>query len=148
MGDSAPEIELFDHAGGNRVRLDWLTAKATAALPDCLRSVGSEEPMLPQLDKVEISLVDDETIARVHGDFLNDPTATDVITFHHGEILISVDTAEREGPGHGNPVEKEVLLYLIHGLLHLNGHTDLDEPEREKMHEVQNAIHRNVLTEH
>ena len=76
-------------------------------LPDCLRSVGSEEPVLPQLSSVEVSLIGDEEIARVHSEFLEDPTPTDVITFHHGEILISVDTAEREGPLHENSLEEE-----------------------------------------
>lgn len=151
MGDlanlegSKPSIELFDHTKGDLVRVEWLTKKAIHALPDCLESVGSEEPVLPQLSSVEVSLIGDEEIARVHGDFMGDPTPTDVITFHHGEILVSVDTAEREGPEHKNSIEEEVLLYLIHGLLHLNGHTDLVEPDREQMHSIQNEILRRVL---
>jgi probable rRNA maturation factor len=63
-----------------------------------------------------------------------------VITFHHGEILVSLDTARREGPGHGNTPADETLLYIIHGLLHLNGHTDLREPDRTVMHLVQETI--------
>ncbi len=145
LEDSKPIIELFDHTKGDLVRVEWLTEKAIHALPDCLESVGSEEPVLPQLSSVEVSLIGDEEIARVHGDFMGDPTPTDVITFHHGEILVSVDTAEREGAEHKNSVEEEVLLYLIHGLLHLNGHTDLVEPDREQMQSIQNEILRRVL---
>ena len=53
---------------------------------------------------------------------------------------MSLDTARREGPGHGNSPEDETLLYIIHGLLHLNGHTDLREPDRTVMHLAQEAI--------
>jgi len=76
---------------------------------------------------------------------MDDPTPTDVITFHHGEILISLDTARREAPAHGHTVAEETLLYLIHGLLHLSGHTDLHEPDRSAMHREQEDILRQIL---
>jgi probable rRNA maturation factor len=139
-------IEIFDHAEAGDIRIPWLQKKATEALPYCLEAPGSEEPVLPGLSELEVSLVDDDTIGKVHAEFLDDPTPTDVITFHHGEILISVDTAKREAPVHGNTIEEETLLYLIHGLLHLNGHTDLVEPDRAAMHETQEKIFRIVLT--
>jgi probable rRNA maturation factor len=101
--------------------------------------------VLADCGEIEVSLVSDEAIARVHGEFMDDPTPTDVITFHHGEILVSVETARREGPGHGNTAEEETLLYIIHGLLHLNGYTDLREPDRSVMHRLQERILASVL---
>ncbi|MDF1860686.1 MAG: rRNA maturation RNase YbeY [Verrucomicrobiales bacterium] len=139
-------IEIFDHAEAEGIRILWLQQKATEALPHCVEEPGSEEAMLPGLSELEVSLVDDATIGKVHAEFLDDPTPTDVITFHHGEILVSVETAKREAPVHGNTIEEETLLYLIHGLLHLNGHTDLVEPARAVMHELQEKILRIVLT--
>lgn len=138
--DGAPHVEIFPHADCEGLDLDLLTSQVLAALPFCLDSRGGEEPVLPDLREVEVSLVDDETIAEVHGEFMDDPTPTDVITFHHGEILVSLDTARREGPGHGNTPADETLLYIIHGLLHLNGHTDLREPDRTAMHLAQESI--------
>jgi probable rRNA maturation factor len=135
-----PEIEIYPHADCEGIDLDLLATQVLAAVPFCLDSRGGEEPVLPGLTEVEVSLVDDETIARVHGEFMDDPTPTDVITFHHGEILVSLDTARREGPGHGNTPADETLLYIIHGLLHLNGHTDLREPDRAAMHLAQESI--------
>ncbi len=82
----------------------------------------------------------DDEIARVHGEYLDDPTPTDVITFHHGEILISADTAVRVAGELGQPADREALLYLIHGLLHLNGHDDHEEESRDLMHARQEAI--------
>lgn len=143
---SRHQIEIFSHVDDSSIPIDWLEERAREALPACLASPGSEEPVLPSLETIEISLVSDETIADVHGEFLDDPTPTDVITFHHGEILISADTAKREGPAHGNEWHEEILLYLIHGLLHLNGHTDLVEPDRKRMHRRQEEILQEVLT--
>ena len=139
-----PEVSLYDHVTCTDVDLDWLNSRVAEALPLCAESVGTEQPLLRELSEIEISLVSDEVIAEVHGQFMDDPTATDVITFHHGEILASVDTAQREGPGHSLSTGDEVLLYIIHGLLHLNGHIDSAEPERATMHRVQDAILREV----
>ncbi|MEM7600253.1 MAG: rRNA maturation RNase YbeY, partial [Verrucomicrobiota bacterium] len=127
---STPALELFDHTEELRVDLEWLKKMAALAMPHCLEAKGTEKPVLPELEVVEVSLISDEEIARVHGEFMDDPTATDVITFHHGEVLVSIDTAERVGPEHQHTTVVEALLYVIHGFLHLNGHTDSSEPER------------------
>ncbi len=92
------------------------------------------------LKEIEISFVSDKAIARVHGEFLNDPTPTDVITFPHGEIIISLDTAHRQAAEHHETYEREVALYIIHGLLHLAGWDDHGESERLEMHSRQLKI--------
>lgn len=135
-----PQVEIYPHTDCEGIDLGRLAAQVAEAVPFCLDARGGEDPVLLELTEVEVSLVDDATIAEVHGEFMDDPTPTDVITFHHGEILVSIDTARREGPGHGNTAADETLLYIIHGLLHLNGHTDLREPDRTAMHREQEAI--------
>ena len=142
----SPEIEVFLHAEFGDFDPAWLESKILQALPFCLEAKGTEAALLPDLEEIEISLVSDEVIANVHGQFMDDPTATDVITFHHGEILISVDTARREGPEHGHTTGEELLLYAVHGLLHLNGHIDSSEPERAEMHRIQDEIVERVLS--
>tara|TARA_R110002096_G_scaffold82164_2_gene191129 strand:+ start:359 stop:829 length:471 start_codon:yes stop_codon:yes gene_type:complete len=140
-----PAIELYSHVDGEDMPVVWLKEMAEQALPHCLESKGTEDPLLSSFEEIEVSLVSDETIAQVHWEFMNDPTPTDVITFHHGEILVSAETARREGPTHGHTAQEEALLYIIHGMLHLNGHTDLVEPEREAMHRCQEKILRQVI---
>ncbi len=135
-----PLLEIHPHADCGDLDLAWIGRAAAAALPHSLALRGPHDAPLGELDEIEISLVSDETIARVHDEFMGDPDPTDVITFQHGEILLSVDTARREGPAHGNSPEEETLLYIVHGLLHLNGHTDLREPDRTEMHRGQEAI--------
>jgi probable rRNA maturation factor len=116
--------------------------KATAiqAVPKCLTAAREPESPLSQLDEVDFILVSDRTIAKVHGDFLDDPTPTDVITFHHGEILISLDTAEKQAAEHRESYEREVARYMVHGLLHLAGWSDYEPAERTEMHRIQEEI--------
>lgn len=134
-------IEIHTHLESPEVPAASLSQRLDFALPHCLASVGEAVPReITELDLIEVSLVSDETIAKVHGEFMDDPTPTDVITFPHGEILISVETAIRSSTEHGHPPEREALLYLVHGLLHLNGHDDLSEPSRTCMHAEQERI--------
>ncbi len=146
-GPSLPRIGLYPHDDGGNLDFERLQTLVNLALPWCLASPGAGEQGLAELEEVEINFVSDATIAVVHADFMDDPTPTDVITFHHGEIFVSCETARREGPGHGHDEEGEVLLYMIHGLLHLNGHTDAGDAERELMHGIQETILARVLSQ-
>jgi probable rRNA maturation factor len=134
-----PEIALYQRQRKHRCDLPWLRQRMVLALPLCI-ALTKAEGVLADLPEVEASIISDAAIGKVHADFLNDPTPTDVITFHHGEILVSADTAQREGPAHGNAFQEELLLYLIHGLLHLAGWDDHDPAEAAEMHRHQFAI--------
>jgi len=100
--------------------------------------------VLPKLEIVEVSLVTDAVIAEVHDQFMDDPTATDVITFQHGEILVSTTTAARVAGEMNQPPLRETVLYVIHGLLHLCGYDDLSEPARTSMHRRQEMVLQSV----
>lgn len=101
---------------------------ARTVLPHCLEHPGAGEMVLPGLPEVGVVLVSDRASARLHEQFLAVPGPTDVITFMHGEIVIGVAVAERQARAHRQTVERELRRYIIHGLLHLNGHED-DRPE-------------------
>lgn len=135
-----PALELYDHQNAIPLDLDRLFRAAAAALPIVLENAGPHDAVLAELDEVEVSFINDETIAGVHGEFMNDPTPTDVITFAHGEILISTETAVRQGADAGSDPQRECALYLIHGLLHLNGHDDHLPAEFAAMKACQEAI--------
>jgi probable rRNA maturation factor len=135
-----PTIHFFNHQSRHRAPLDLWQSAADRALPLCLAAAKSPDCELSRLEEIEVSLVSDEEISRVHGEFLADPTPTDVITFPHGEIFISLDTAERQAKENNEPYEREVELYLIHALLHLAGWDDREETSREAMRRKQAAI--------
>jgi probable rRNA maturation factor len=135
-------VELANHHPSLAVDLDRQTESAEAALPLVLAQRGGGEAPLSSLERVEISIVDDPTIADVHARFMDLPDPTDVITFDHGEILISADTASRNADdfGGGHDRDREIALYAIHGLLHLNGHEDKTPQGAKEMAEVQERI--------
>ena len=140
-------IRLFNRQKAHPLPLPWLRRVMQHALPLCLAAAKpGEECVLPSLPEIEATLIDDAEIARVHGEFLADPTPTDVITFHHGEILVSVETAARQGPEHGAILEHETALYLIHGLLHLAGWHDEEPAEAAQMAETQQRILQQCLS--
>ena len=96
---------------------------------------------------VSIALVDEKTICELHDEFLDDPSPTDVITFpgdpeadFAGEIVVSYDQAIKEHNQHGNSVEQELRLYLVHGWLHLAGEDDLADDTRTQMREAEKTV--------
>lgn len=123
------------------VDLGWLRSFARKALPVCLAETGSAVPaVLPALEEVAIVVVSDRVIAEVHAQFMDNPEPTDVITFDHGEIVCSAETAQRAAAEHGHGVSAEIALYTVHGLLHLNGFNDTDPQSASAMHAVQNRL--------
>ncbi len=121
----------------------WLMAleqSAGDAVGLALERAAEPDSPLHLLGTLEVALVDDAMIDQVHRDFMNVEGATDVITFHHGEIVISAETALRQAAEYHEPPAREVLRYLVHGLLHLAGHDDHDDAARARMEEAQEAI--------
>ncbi len=88
--------------------------------------------------ELSVVFLTDADLARLHDDFLDDPSTTDVITFEGdpaagvaGEICVSADTARAYARRHGRDFAAELTLYLVHGWLHLAGYDDL-RPERKR----------------
>ena len=138
-----PQIEIYVN-----VENDWVTEESAARFQSALQALLPELLAAPQgpghvlsgLDMVEISIVDDPTIAEVHGEFLNDPTPTDAITFPYGEVLVSCDTAASYALAHGLSREEELFRYMVHGLTHLHGYLDYEPADREALFAVQEPL--------
>lgn len=87
--------------------------------------------------EISVALVSDSEIQTVNRQHLQHDYATDVISFDltesddhlEGEIIASVETADREGPLHDMSGEDELLLYVIHGMLHVVGLLDKTEAD-------------------
>jgi len=110
------------------------------ALELCLRLPRRKKTDLVQLREVSILIVSDRKIASLHRQFMNESGPTDVITFQHGEIFVSAETARRNARRFGNALARELRLYVVHGLLHLHGFDDRDEVSARKMQIVQRKI--------
>jgi probable rRNA maturation factor len=139
-----PEIIVGNNQQGTEIPEAWLTALekggALAAREILARHLAGEDAPLTEHECVEVALVDDETSARVHEQFMGIPGETDVITFHHGEIVIGVDVAFRQAAENGEPPLRELLRYVVHGLLHLAGHVDEQPADRARMEAAQEPL--------
>lgn len=84
--------------------------------------------------EISIAIVDDERMHALNRQYLQHDYPTDVLSFVldrdeavgslEGEIIVSADYAAREAARYGWRADDELLLYVIHGCLHLTGHDD------------------------
>lgn len=104
-----------------------------AALKDAARVVLEGEGVREAA--VTLAFVDDPHIHRLNKQFLNHDAPTDVLTFPssapgakklEGDVVIGYQTAEEYAADRGHAVGPELVLYVVHGCLHLCGYTDTD----------------------
>jgi probable rRNA maturation factor len=95
---------------------------------------------LRRLTEISILLISDRRMSKLHRRFLNTAGSTDVITFHHGEILISAETARKHARRFKSSILREIQLYIVHGLLHLSGYEDRTKTGARKMEIAQEKI--------
>jgi probable rRNA maturation factor len=125
-----------------RLNLGWLKRVATLALRRCGELSAARRGALRQFQEVTVALVSDAVIARLHFQFMGLPGPTDVLTFDHGEIVISAETAAAQAASRRIEPEMEIALYTIHGFLHLNGFDDRTVREAAGMRRVQRGVLR------
>ncbi|MFL6513631.1 MAG: rRNA maturation RNase YbeY [Chthoniobacterales bacterium] len=87
-------------------------------------------------------LISDRRMALLHQQFMNEPGPTDVITFQHGEIFVSVETARRQSRQFRTSTVREIELYIVHGILHLQGFDDHSPSQRSRMRAAEAALLR------
>src|SRR3954468_15094043 len=122
------------------VRLSELQKSAEAALQAVQKLQQPKRALLGRLDEVAVLLISDRRMSELHWRFMREHGPTDVITFDHGEIFVSVQTAEENRRRFGTSLQRELELYVVHGLLHLNGFDDRKPAEAQKMERTQKKI--------
>jgi probable rRNA maturation factor len=92
--------------------------------------------------EISVVFVNDREIVRLHKEFMDDATVTDVITFvgedhpgepFAGEICVNVDQAKRAAKERNCAWVDELTLYVVHGWLHLAGLRDKKSKEARLM---------------
>lgn len=133
--------EIHVHNAHPKLRLD------RRAVVRALRLLDTEgERFNGGLGKGELSIafLTDAALARLHADFLHNPSTTDVITFEAqpslgsaGEICVSADTARSFATRHTRDFSEELMLYVVHGWLHLAGYDDLKPEKKRRMRNAE-----------
>jgi len=122
---------LVDRDITSPVSADRIRAAAAAAAR--LRGVTGGE--------IGIRLTTDPAIREINRAYLAHDYATDVISFGYafrpprveGELVVSVETARREASRWGWSAAEELILYVVHGVLHVAGMDDADAAGRAAM---------------
>jgi probable rRNA maturation factor len=122
------------------VNVAALEAFAERALPLCLRAGHGKRTLATEAGEILVALISDRRMTQLHRRFLGQTGPTDVITFEHGEIFISVETARRNARRFGNSFRQELELYIVHGLLHLCGFDDSNERAARKMRLAESRV--------
>jgi probable rRNA maturation factor len=113
---------------------------ARKALDRCLVVSRNKNTDLNQAREVSVLIVSDRKMASLHRQFMNEAGPTDVMTFQHGEIFVSAETARHNARRFGNTFGSELRLYVVHGLLHLHGFDDREDAGARKMRSAQEKI--------
>ncbi len=136
---STYRIELLDESHGLEINADLLTRVIHRTLQTRHRKHAH----------INVALVRDERMAELNQRFLGHVGPTDVLTFPlgddaselvEGDIVISAETAKRVADERGHDPQREILLYAVHGVLHLTGLDDATDEQAADMHALEDRI--------
>jgi probable rRNA maturation factor len=123
--------------------------------PGLVRRLG--DAMLRELElpaaELSVLLTDDPSIQVLNRDHRHKDRPTDVLAFPMsegaadrpqilGDVVISLDTAERQAVSRRRPLIEEVRFLLAHGLLHLVGYDHGNPAEKKRMASVTRRLVR------
>ena len=101
---------------------------------------------------LSVVLTDNRKLRTLNRDYLGIDAPTDVLSFpasepdpetgarYIGDILISIQRAESQATVAGHPLESEVQLLVVHGVLHLLGHDHAEATEKARMWKAQAEV--------
>jgi probable rRNA maturation factor len=99
-----------------------------------------------------VVLTDDQELHRLNREYLGIDAPTDVLSFpagftdpdtkqpYLGDILISFERARQQAETNQHTVQQELLLLIVHGVLHLLGYDHAEEEEKRRMWSLQEKI--------
>ncbi|GIL44181.1 hypothetical protein Vafri_1716, partial [Volvox africanus] len=141
--------------------VEAVRSDAAAALQVVLQRKALNNPgwKMPRIALLSLVLCDDPHIRDLNSRHRGKDSATDVLSFEleddldyrvhlplklMGDLVVSLDTAERQAAERGHSLLDECRILLVHGLLHLVGY---DHERGREAHEAMAAEERAVLAE-
>jgi len=108
------------------------------------------------IDNAELSIlfVNDSQMKELNYKYRGKDTPTDVLAFPMqarqypqllGDVVISIETAKREAKMRGYGLDRELALYLAHGILHLLGYDDIRKSDRKLMSNKETKLLEKLL---
>ena len=120
-----------------------------------VRHLLQDELRLDEFD-ISIYLLGDAAMVKANESYLKHQGTTDVITFDYGdatapallagELLVCVPEAQRQARKFRTSWQSEIVRYIVHGILHLQGFDDATVAKRKKMKAQENRLVRRLGT--
>ena len=92
------------------------------------------------ISELNFVLMTDPALLEFNQRYLGHNDLTDVITFDgqtgtgvSGDVLMSYDRIRENAPAYGSTVQQELRRVMVHGLLHLLGHVDSTQAQKQAM---------------
>lgn len=110
-----------------------------------LRLLAAGRPSLLDAE-LSVLLCDDARIHALNREWRRVDAPTDVLSFPQddevtlGDVVISTDTAARQAAEQGHPIDRELRVLLVHGVLHLLGHDHREPGEAARMREEEERL--------
>jgi len=108
------------------------------------RTTAGNPAGVPALQNLSIVLVSDFAMARYNQQYHATAGTTDVLSFDygdgHGELIISVPRAVAQARQFRTTPSRELALYVVHGILHLQGYDDLQPVSRRCMRAAERRL--------
>ena len=116
------------------------------------------KPCAKENAEVNIVFVNEKEILRVNKTYLNHHYVTDVISFNHprppfdigapwafGDVYVCYGVARKNAPLFKHTYLQEMIMYAVHGCLHLTGMDDSTPPQRAEMDKKAEQIIRRIV---
>jgi len=139
------KIEIHKDSPGKTLSVDWMRRVSHKVLEG---EAWEGEGIL------SVILVDNPRMQQLNRRFLRKNKPTDVLAFplddgvgdEWGEVYISEDQARLQAQMYGVSFREEVARLIIHGILHLMGYQDNDDPSRRRMMEKENTYLEQIFS--
>jgi probable rRNA maturation factor len=142
---------MMKKTGRSRFRITFQAQVGGRFVPYLRKHLTKARAILqPGLSEMSLALVNDKRMSDLHQQFMKIAGPTDVLTFPMelnekgeaiaGEVAICVPHARRMAKKYGVGVEEELLLYALHGMLHLAGFDDRTAAQYKRMHRAEDDI--------
>jgi probable rRNA maturation factor len=100
------------------------------------------------VEQINIRLLDDTGMSQLHRQWKGLEGPTDVLSWFHSsgdqpleaDLAVGHEVAAREAALRRHPVRQEILLYIVHGILHGCGFDDLVPEAAARMHAEEDRI--------
>lgn len=156
-----PAVTILDVSGADSSGADGLGPELLGSLEVLVAFLYGRLHLGPGVE-LNVTLVDEDRMERLHMDWMDLPGPTDVMSFPMdelspgtathpveegllGDVVLCPGVARRQAHAAGHDLADELMLLTVHGVLHLLGHDHAEQDEKRVMFALQSRLLEDFL---